>query len=33
MTVLTDWVRRYKTKGVKIRVYGQKDYTNEMSIR
>ena len=33
MTDLPDWVRRYKTKGVEIRVSGQNYYAYEMSSR
>ena len=33
MTVLPDWVRKYKTKGVEIRVSGQNYYAYEMSSR
>ena len=33
MSVLPDWVRKYKTKGVEIRESGQNYYAYEMSSR
>ena len=33
MATLPDWVRKYKTKGVEIRAYGQNYYVYEMSSR
>jgi|GEM_PF-4247671 len=31
MVDLPDWVKKYKTKGVEIRVFGQNYYAYEMS--
>ena len=33
MTALPDWVKKYKTKGVEIRVSGNRYYAYEMTSR